>query len=216
MTGHGGGPSLPELRAASRLSRGLYQAQNSLAQAQKLMPLNSIRRVGRNKEAAKQATEILSESNPVRSSDIFLSIQAISQTTPKDLFQAGPTAEKATPEAAGGVVEPTDEGEEEILFAIYLHDPFTESHLAQSHETIPRKWIDWLDASTPATEDQEEDTRTRIPEAIQDIIESGGVDPREWVPEWLEESLNCRRESLRSDMLRVVWVLVRAGLRRGS
>ncbi|GAM38228.1 hypothetical protein TCE0_033f08786 [Talaromyces pinophilus] len=141
-------------------------------------------------EAAKQATEILSESNPVRSSDIFLSIQAISQTAPKDLFQAGLTAEKATPEAAGGVVEPTDEGEEEILFAVYLHDPVHGIAFSTISQTIPRKWIDWLDASTPATEDQEEDTRTKIPEAIQDIIESGGVDPREWVSEWLEESLS--------------------------
>jgi hypothetical protein len=141
-------------------------------------------------EAAKQATEILSESNPVRSSDIFLSIQAISQTTPKDLFQAGPTAEKATPDAAGGVVEVADEGEEEILFAVYLHDPVHGIAFSTISQTIPRKWIDWLDASTPAIDDQEEDTRTRIPEAIQDIIESGGVDPREWVSEWLEESLN--------------------------
>ncbi|EED16684.1 conserved hypothetical protein [Talaromyces stipitatus ATCC 10500] len=138
-------------------------------------------------EAAKQATEVLSESNPVRSSDIFLAIQAISQITPKDLFQAGPTAEKSTSESAGGVVEIAEEDEEEILFAVYLHDPVHGIAFSTISQTIPRKWIDWLDASAPASDD---DTRTKIPEAIQDIIESGGVDPREWVSEWLEESLS--------------------------
>ncbi|EFW17185.1 conserved hypothetical protein [Coccidioides posadasii str. Silveira] len=38
-------------------------------------------------EAARQASEILSESNPVRNSDIFLSIQALSQPVSSELFQ---------------------------------------------------------------------------------------------------------------------------------
>ena len=29
-----------------------------------------------------------------------------------------------------------------------------------------------------------------LPESIQEIIESGGVDPREWVSEWIEEILS--------------------------
>ena len=28
-----------------------------------------------------------------------------------------------------------------------------------------------------------------LPESIAEIIESGGVDPREWVAEWIEETL---------------------------
>lgn len=138
-------------------------------------------------EAAKQATAVLSESNPVRSSDIFLAIQAVSQVSPKDLFQAGPTAEKA---ASGGVIEVAEEDEEEILFAIYLHDPVHGIAFQAISQTIPRKWIDWLDAPAPATTDADEDAHTKIPEAIADIIESGGVDPREWIAEWLEESLS--------------------------
>lgn len=143
-------------------------------------------------EAAKQATAVLSESNPVRSSDIFLAIQAMSQTSPKDLFQAGPSAEKAS--ASGGVVEVADDdGNEEIAFAIYLHDPVHGIAFHTVSQSIPQKWIDWLDAPAPAVDDADDAKnvpRVTVPEAIAEIIESGGVDPREWVAEWLEESLS--------------------------
>lgn len=29
-----------------------------------------------------------------------------------------------------------------------------------------------------------------VPEEIQEIVETGGVDPREWVAEWVEETLS--------------------------
>lgn len=142
-------------------------------------------------EAAKQATEVLSESNPVRNSDIFLAIQAISQIASADLFQAGPTAEKATP---SGVVDVADAKEEEISFAIYLHDPVHGIAYNTISQNIPQKWIDWLDAPSPVPEDPNaEDAHiphTATPEAIAEIIESGGVDPREWVAEWVEDSLS--------------------------
>ncbi|KAL1970725.1 hypothetical protein VTN77DRAFT_4369 [Rasamsonia byssochlamydoides] len=142
-------------------------------------------------EAAKQATEVLSESNPVRSSDIFLAIQAVSQTSPKDLFQAGSSAEKAS--APGGVVEAADDDNEEISFAIYLHDPVHGIAFHTMSQSIPQKWIDWLDAPAPAVDEDDAKKnvpRVTVPEAIAEIIESGGVDPREWVAEWLEESLS--------------------------
>jgi hypothetical protein len=144
-------------------------------------------------EAAKQATDVLNESNPVRSSDIFLAIQAVSQTTPKDLFQAGPSAEKSS--TPGGVVEVADNNDnEEIAFAIYLHDPVHGIAFHTVSQSIPQKWIDWLDAPVPAVDDDDGDAknvpRVTVPEAIAEIIESGGVDPREWVAEWLEESLS--------------------------
>ncbi|GAE00097.1 conserved hypothetical protein [Paecilomyces variotii No. 5] len=143
-------------------------------------------------EAAKHATEILSETNPVRSSDIFLAIQAINQTTPKDLFQAGPTTEKATPK---GAVEVEDDKEnEEVFFALYLHDPIHGIAFHALSQAIPQKWIDWLDAPAPAAANADsEDTEvphTVVPDSIAEIIESGGVDPREWVSEWVEESLS--------------------------
>lgn len=146
-------------------------------------------------EAAKQATAVLSESNPVRNSDIFLAIQAVSQTNPKDLFQAGPSAEQTS--TPGGVVEVTDnDDDEEIAFAIYLHDPVHGIAFHTVSQSIPQKWIDWLEASAPALDDLDDSgnaksvPRVTVPEAIAEIIESGGVDPREWVAEWLEESLS--------------------------
>ena len=131
-------------------------------------------------EAAKQATEILSESNPVRSSDIFLAIQAISQATSKELF-GGSAAEQKKSE---GVVEPDDDSES-VCFAIYLHDPIHGITFNTITQTVPQKWIDWLDAS--ATSDT---SMSNLPEEIAEIVESGGVDPREWVAEWVEELLS--------------------------
>lgn len=146
--------------------------------------------------AAKQASEVLSETNPVRSSDIFLAIQAVSQTASKELFQAGPstTSEKPPPQ---GVVEVADEKEnEEVCFAVYLHDPIHGIAFHTLSQPVPQRWIDWLDAPAPAPADPNDAAadahvpRTVVPEAIAEIVESGGVDPREWVAEWVEESLS--------------------------
>lgn len=149
-------------------------------------------------EAAKQASEVLSETNPVRSSDIFLAIQAVSQTASKDLFQAGPSSSSSTSNSNStpqGVVEVEDEKEnEEVSFAIYLHDPIHGIAFHTISQPVPQRWIDWLDAPAPSPADPEADDahipRAVVPEAIAEIIESGGVDPREWVAEWLEESLS--------------------------
>ncbi len=130
-------------------------------------------------EAAKQATEVLSETNPVRSSDIFLAIQAISQSAQKDLF-GGSAAEKKPDE---GVVDPEDE-DELICFAIYLHDPIHGITFHTVTQSLPQKWIEWLDAS--ATSDSAE---SGLPDEIAEIVNTGGVDPREWVAEWVEELL---------------------------
>ncbi|KAJ5572104.1 hypothetical protein N7535_005764 [Penicillium sp. DV-2018c] len=154
-------------------------------------------------EAAKHASEVLSDSNPVRSSDIFLAIQAISQYVSKDLFQAGATGEKATE----GVVEPEAE-EEEISFALYLHDPIHGLAFHTISQSIPQAWIEWLDASEIS---DEEGTRTVVPKAIAEIIESGGVDPREWVSEWIEETL-----SLAAGVIAQRYVARRMGVGEGG
>lgn len=141
-------------------------------------------------EAAKQATQVLSESNPVRSSDIFLAIQAISQATSTELFQAGPTTEKATPP---GVVDVPEATEGEISFALYLHDPIHGIAFHTVSQAIPQKWVEWLDAAAPAQDPNAEDAnapQSVVPEGIAGIIESGGVDPREWVSEWIEDTLS--------------------------
>ena len=131
-------------------------------------------------EAAKQATEVLSESNPVRRSDIFLSIQAINQTESKDLFGSPVKTE------SDGIVDPEFKPDELICFAIYLHDPIHGITFHTITQTIPQKWIEWLDSPSSTTDSAE----PGLPQEIAEIIDSGGVDPREWIVEWVEEVLS--------------------------
>jgi hypothetical protein len=129
-------------------------------------------------QAAKRATETLSDSNPTRDSQIFLAIQAISQPVPKDMFAHAPTSEQE-----GQVKEaPSDQDEEEIVFAIYLHDPIHGIAFHAISQALPRQWIEWLDAPSGG--------EGTLPESIEEILASGGIDPREWVSEWVEESLS--------------------------
>jgi hypothetical protein len=129
-------------------------------------------------EAAKQATHNLSETNPVRSSDIFLAIQAIGYEMDEELF-AGPTEDKSE---TG--LQDTKENDDVIAFAVYLHDPLHAISFHAISQAIPNKWIEWMDAENVSGPDNQ------LPEEIVDIIESGGVDPREWVSEWLEEIIS--------------------------
>ena len=101
-------------------------------------------------EAAKQATETLSESNPTRNSEIFLAIQAISQAMSEDLFVAASNEEK----------DETDG--EEILFAMYLHDPIHGIAFFALSEAMPSQWIEWRDESSHG--------RDARRESIQEII----------------------------------------------
>ncbi|KAL3425277.1 Maintenance of telomere capping protein 1 [Phlyctema vagabunda] len=148
--------------------------------------------------AAQRATEDLSESNPVRSSDIFLAVQAISYEAPEDLFQ-GPTKEKSESD----LVEEKEKADELVCFAIYLHDPVHSITFHTLTQAIPAKWVAWLDAPSPMTPASptspsqqksgffgEDGANNGMPEEIAEIIESGGVDPREWIAEWVEELLS--------------------------
>ncbi|KAF7719887.1 Uncharacterized protein PECH_000952 [Penicillium ucsense] len=162
-------------------------------------------------EAAKQASEDLSESNPVRSSDIFLAIQAITQVVSPELFQASTASEK---ESTSGVVDLV-EADEEITFALYLHDPVHGIDFHTISQPVPAKWIEWLDASTSAAHDPNSDdadlSRAHVPEAIAEIVESGGVDPREWVSDWVEETL-----SLAAGVIAQRYVARRMGVGEGG
>ena len=145
-------------------------------------------------EAARRATEVLSESNPVRSSDIFLALQPVTHRMDKELFAASSSGGGKEV----GVVEDAEEQEEEMLsFAVYLHDPIHSIAFATVTQAVPAKWVEWLDASDPAGEGHveaegaaEKEQATQLPEEIREIIASGGVDPREWVAEWVEEVLS--------------------------
>ncbi len=130
-------------------------------------------------EAAKNATQNVSDSNPVRRSDIFLAIQAISHTSSEDLF-AGAAEEKKM----GGMDDPK-EIDDLVSFAVLLHDPIHGLSFRTLTQSIPQKWIDWLDASPSATESD-----VSLPDEIAEVIRTGGVDPREWVSEWVEEVLS--------------------------
>jgi hypothetical protein len=134
-------------------------------------------------EAAKQAAEVLSESNPVRRSDIFLAIQAVSYASPDDLFATS----TPDPEKTEGVQEHEEEEDELVVFAVYLHDPIHSISFKAVSQAFPSKWAEWLDAPAAADVAGEE---SHLPPEIQEIIESGGVDPREWVAEWIEESIS--------------------------
>lgn len=156
--------------------------------------------------ASQRATEDMSESNPVRSSDIFIAVQAIQYDATADLFQGPP---KDTKEDT--VVE-EEKADELIAFAIYLHDPVHSISYHTLTQPIPSRWIRWLDASSALTptssshssekliksggggffggQDEVSNEGFEVPEEIKEIIESGGIDPREWVAEWVEETLS--------------------------
>lgn len=143
-------------------------------------------------EAARQrAVEPVSESNPVRSSDLFLSVQAILTDEDNQLFAGTTSAEK---EKESSTVLEEDTGDEIVCFAVYIFDPIHEISYSALSQSIPAKWIRWLDASSPLTPASSNDGAVpdveSVPEEIRDIVESGGVDPREWVAEWVEEALS--------------------------
>lgn len=145
-------------------------------------------------QARQRAAEPVSESNPVRSSDIFLSVQAVGVRPDKVLFAGSAAAEKD--KEASPVAEEEDEGADgDVCFAVFLLDPVHEIQYASVSQRVPARWIRWLDApatpATPASGDADEFQAEfgLVPEEIREIVESGGVDPREWVAEWVEEAL---------------------------
>ncbi|KAI8193357.1 Maintenance of telomere capping protein 1 [Colletotrichum sp. SAR 10_65] len=141
-------------------------------------------------QARIRATEPLSEENPVRSSDLFLAIQAVGTTSDSALFARTAAVEK---EKEASAVADVDEADEMVCFAVFCLDPVHEIEYSAISQSIPARWIQWLDASNPLTpasgEDGQASLNQSIPDEIREIVEGGGVDPREWVAEWIEELL---------------------------
>ncbi|KAF4878573.1 Maintenance of telomere capping protein 1 [Colletotrichum siamense] len=141
-------------------------------------------------QARIRATEPLSEENPVRSSDLFLAIQAVGTTSDSTLFARTAAVEK---EKEASAVADVDEADEMVCFAVFCLDPVHEIEYSAISQSIPARWIQWLDASNPLTpasgEDGQASLNQSIPDEIREIVEGGGVDPREWVAEWIEELL---------------------------
>ncbi len=142
-------------------------------------------------QAKIRATENLSESNPVRTSDLFLAVQAINVDGDKTLFARTASAEK---EKESSTVKEQEEEDEQVCFAVFVLDPVHEIEFSTISQSVPAKWIRWLDAPTPMTPrsaDEGADAfESGIPDEIKEILDDGGVDPREWVAEWIEETLN--------------------------
>lgn len=138
-----------------------------------------------------KATEAVSESNPVRTSQLFLAVQAIAMDADKGLFARTASAEKEKESAS---VQSLEESDELVCFAVFVLDPVHEIEFATVSQSIPAKWVNWLDAPTPLTPASGDEgydlSDANVPDEIREIIESGGLDPREWVAEWLEELLN--------------------------
>lgn len=159
-------------------------------------------------DAAKlRATEAVSESNPVRTSDLFLSVQAVTVDSDAALFAA--SSSSSTAPAEGSADKEDQSLEELVCFAVYILDPIHEIEFSTVSQPIPAKWARWLDAPaaaqlTPRTttddeaeeqpqqqpESRDDDDDQPLPDEIREIVESGGVDPREWVAEWIEEQLS--------------------------
>ncbi|KAG5982142.1 hypothetical protein E4U55_002248 [Claviceps digitariae] len=144
-------------------------------------------------QARIRATEDLSESNPVRTSDIFLSLQAISVDADQTLFAGSTSSEK---EKESSAVKEQDEADQLVCFAVYVLDPVHEIQFSTISQSMPLKWVGWLDAAatplTPRSADESADAvfDAGIPDDVRDILDSGGVDPREWVADWLEDTLS--------------------------
>ncbi len=73
---------------------------------------------------------------PVRSSDLFLSVQAVRVDADNSLF-AGTTATEKEKEASA-ILE--DDADEQIYFAVYVLDPVHEIQFSTVSQPIPAKW----------------------------------------------------------------------------
>ncbi|KAM5384429.1 hypothetical protein ACJZ2D_001465 [Fusarium nematophilum] len=122
--------------------------------------------------------------------------RANAESYANEYFAASGGLEQAKLRATEDVSESNpdqDENEELICFAVFILDPVHEIEFFTVSQSVPARWVQWLDAPTPLTPRSGEEgdiAEVNIPEEIRDIIESGGVDPREWVAEWLEELLD--------------------------
>ena len=157
-------------------------------------------------QATKKATESMSEAAPVRSSDIFLAVQAVGYDADAALFKSS-----IAPKTDASVQEPTNESDLMVVLAVYLHDPVHGIDFSALSQPFPRKWVEWLDASSEHAAPEGPNTAGQLPAEIVEIIESGGVDPREWASEWVEETL-----SLAAGVVAQRYVARRMGVGEGA
>ncbi|KAF3918190.1 hypothetical protein ABW20_dc0105205 [Dactylellina cionopaga] len=103
--------------------------------------------------------------NPVRKSDIFLALQPVVYPCPFTTILTKPE-------------DVEDEVEEVMSFAVHLLDTKHQLAFTTMSQTCPAKWGEWMDAEFE-----------ELPEDVQLGLANGAVDPREWVAEWMEETI---------------------------
>ncbi|KAI9883999.1 MAG: hypothetical protein M1823_004217 [Watsoniomyces obsoletus] len=163
--------------------------------------------------ASKKDAESMSETNPVRNSHIFIGIQALGLKNAQDIFAAGGVQQHETGDQQPSSHNDDEKSQDELVgFAIYLFDPEHGIKFSTLTQTFPMKWAEWMDVPSPnpvapsssltkepnegiSRSSQEgnragEDVKGLLPEEIATIIREGGADPREWVAEWIEETLS--------------------------
>lgn len=128
------------------------------------------------------------EPGALRTSDLFLSVQAIVTDQDKTLFGRTAAEEKEKKESD----EAEEDNEEEFRFAIFIVDPVHEIEYATISQPFPAKWARWLEAPRPMTPESgdEESLHNRVHEDIRSVVETGELDPREWVASWVKDSLS--------------------------
>ncbi|KAG0633653.1 maintenance of telomere capping protein 1 [Tuber brumale] len=114
-----------------------------------------------------------SKDNPTRKSNIFLAIQPTIHSQ-----QPSPLA------PSGG--DPEEQEDQVVVFAIHLFDPVHGISYSTVSQALPAQWLEWLDAPPPADAAPGE---WAVPDVIRNIIDIGGIDPREWIVEWVEEAV---------------------------
>ena len=119
-----------------------------------------------------------SKDNPTRKSNIFLSIQ------PTIYSQQPSTVASGEKEPAGEA--PEEQEDQVIVFAIHLFDPVHGISYSTVSQALPAQWLEWLDAPPPADAAPGE---WAVPDVIRNIMDIGGIDPREWIVEWVEEAV---------------------------
>ena len=124
-------------------------------------------------EAMKQATAVISESNPVRTSDIFVAIQPISHTASSEFFAASKESGEKT-EGEKIVKDESEQPDQLVSFAIYLHDPVHTITYSTISQSLPQKWADWMDAASNGSIHDGTQFVPQLPDEIQEIISSGG------------------------------------------
>lgn len=144
-------------------------------------------------KASLAAVTNLTEDNPIRRSDVFLAIQPISHTADPELFANAGSPVQENPGDHGSAPMMNSDTEDSVSFAVYVYDPVHELRFHTVSQSLPERWISWLDAAAPDSPQTQSPSRygdfSHLPPAIAAIVEAGGVDPREWVAEWVEQTL---------------------------